>query len=281
MTPRYFECLRIPILAGRSFTASDTTLSEPVTIVNASFARRYLGSTDVIGRHLGRKAYKIVGVVADVVKRPGLQQSVPLGSEPTFYLPAAQTNQGLVNIAHVWFQPSWLVRTKGPVTGLSQTMQQALAEVDPTLPFAGFHSLRDLQAQALMQQRVEVVLLGVLAGLALLLAMIGVYGLVANLVVQRTREIGIRMALGSTTGEAMMEIGKSGVIAVAYGLVAGLALSALAVGVIKSQLYGVQPFDPITLIAVLVLLAFAAIAASFLPTLRISRIDPALTLRAE
>ncbi len=283
VTPRYFECLRIPILAGRSFTASDTTLSEPVAIVNVSFAKRYLGSLDVIGRHLGRrdKAYKIIGLVSDVVKRPGLQQSVPLGSEPTFYLPAAQTSEDTVNIAHVWFQPSWLVRTKGPVAGLPQAMQQALAEVDPTLPFAGFHSMSDLQAEALTQQRVEVVLLGVLAGLALLLAMIGVYGLVANLVVQRTREIGIRMALGSTTGEAMMEIGKSGVIAVAYGLVAGLALSALAVGVIKSQLYGVQPFDPLTFIAILALLGFAAIAASLLPTLRISRIDPALTLRAE
>ncbi len=160
-------------------------------------------------------------------------------------------------------------------------MQSALAKADPNLPFAGFHSMSDLQATALVEQRTNTSVLGVLAALALLLSLVGVYGLVANMVAQRTREIGIRMALGSTVSQAMMEIGKSGMIAVACGLVGGLALSALTLRIMQSQLYGVRAYDPTTLVAVVALLTLAALAASFLPTLRISRIDPAVTLRAE
>jgi ABC-type antimicrobial peptide transport system permease subunit len=160
-------------------------------------------------------------------------------------------------------------------------MQAALAETDPALPFAGFHSLNDLQAAALQQQRLEALLLGVLAGLALLLSLVGIYGLVSNLVVQRTREIGIRMALGSSVGRAMVEIGKSGITAIACGIAGGLTLAGLTLRVLKSQLYGVRTFDPATFIAVIALLALAAAAATFIPTRRIARIDPALTLRSE
>jgi ABC-type antimicrobial peptide transport system permease subunit len=108
-----------------------------------------------------------------------------------------------------------------------------------------------------------------------------VYGLVSNMVTQRTREIGIRMALGSSTHQAMLEVGRSGITAVALGLAGGLGLSALSLGLIKSELYGVKTYDPMTFAAVLALLILAATAATFLPTLRIARIDPASTLRAE
>jgi ABC-type antimicrobial peptide transport system permease subunit len=160
-------------------------------------------------------------------------------------------------------------------------MQRAMAEADPNLPFAGFHRLSDLQTLALRQQRVEVVLLGSLAALAFLLSLIGVYGLVSNMVVQRTREIGIRMALGSSVRQAMVEVGTSGIAAVGSGTAAGLALAAVAVRIIKSELYGVKVYDPLTFVAVLLLLLLAATAATFLPTRRIAHIDPASTLRAE
>jgi ABC-type antimicrobial peptide transport system permease subunit len=124
-------------------------------------------------------------------------------------------------------------------------------------------------------------LLGVLAGLALLLSLVGVYGLVSNMVVQRTREIGIRMALGSSIRQAMLEVGTSGLQAVAFGLAGGLALSVISVRLIKSELYGVKSYDPLTFVTVLILLIVAATAATFLPTRRIARIDPASTLRAE
>jgi ABC-type antimicrobial peptide transport system permease subunit len=127
----------------------------------------------------------------------------------------------------------------------------------------------------------EVTLLVVLAGLALILSVVGVYGLVSNLVVQRTREIGIRMALGSSLRQAMIEIGKAGIVAVAFGLAGGLAFAMLALRIIKSELYGVRTYDPVTLAAVSGILILAALAASFTPTLRIARINPASTLRAE
>ena len=122
---------------------------------------------------------------------------------------------------------------------------------------------------------------GTLAALALLLSLVGVYGLVSNMVAQRTREIGIRMALGSSVRQAMVEVGSSGMIAVAIGSAGGMALSALCVKWIKSELFGVKTYDPLTFFAVLVLLIVAATAAAFLPTRRIAKIDPASTLRAE
>jgi hypothetical protein len=220
-------------------------------------------------------------VLADVTKRPGLRASAPLTTEVTYYVPATQMGQTGVNLVHIWFQPSWIVRTEGPINGLTAAMQTALAEADPALPFAGFHSLKELQADALQQQRLEALLLGVLAGLALLLSVVGVYGLVSNLVVQRTREIGIRMALGSTVGQAMVEIGKSGITAIACGVAGGLVLAGLTLRVMKSQVYGVRTYDPATLIAVVALLALSAAVATFAPTRRIAKIDPALTLRSE
>jgi len=283
VTPEYFQSMRIPVLAGRSFTESDTPTSEPVALVNYSFARKFLSTNNPVGHHLRTigQTYTIVGMVADIIKRPGVVQTAPLDKEATYYVPATQINQSMVNLAHVWFQPSWIVRTNGPISGLPEAMQKALAEADPSLPFAGFQNLKEIQAEALQQQRFEVLLLGTLAALALLLSLIGVYGLVSNMVAQRTREIGIRMALGSTVKEAMVEIGKSGMVAVACGLVAGLALSALVTRLISSELYGVKAYDPVTFIAVLGILALTALMAAFAPTMRIARIDPALTLRAE
>jgi predicted permease len=283
VTPEYFQSMRIPILSGRGFAESDSASSETVALANFTFARKLLGSNDPVGRHIRSNGvtYTIVGMVADVTKRPGIMQTAPLATEAVFYVPATQMSQNMVNVAHVWFQPSWIVRTNGPVAGLAEAMQKALSDCDPSLPFVGFHSLSDIQALALQQQRFEVLLLGILAGLALSLSLVGVYGLVSNMVVQRTREIGIRMALGSSVRQAMLEVGTSGIAAVLLGLAGGFALSAISVRLIKSQLYGVQIYDPVTFVAVLLLLIVAAAAATFLPTRKIARIDPASTLRSE
>jgi predicted lysophospholipase L1 biosynthesis ABC-type transport system permease subunit len=252
-------------------------------VVNADFAHEFFNDPNPIGRHIetSKRVYTIVGVAANVAKRPGMNGDAPIATESVFYLPATQADQGLVNMAHVWFQPSWIVRTRGPVQGLTSAMQRALAEVDPNLPFSGFHSMNDILAENLAYQRVEVVLLGVLAGLALLLSAVGVYGLVSNLVVQRTREIGIRMALGSSISKAMVDVGSAGVVAAGFGLIAGVALSFVALRVLRSELYGVRDYDPLTLTIVPIILAVIAAAASFLPTLRITRIDPSTTLRTE
>jgi predicted permease len=283
VTPGYFSTLRIPLLAGRALAYSDSSSSEHVAVVNPAFGRKFFNDPNPLGRQVaeGKDKITIVGVVGNVAKRPGVLADAPLGTEPVFYIPAAQADPQLVAIGNLWFQPSWIVRTRGPIESINSAMQNALAEADPTLPFAGFYAMSDLLAESLVYQRIEVALLSVLASLALLLSAIGIYGLVSSLVVQRTREIAIRLALGSTFGDAMITIGASGVVATAFGLAAGLAGSLLATQILRSQLYGVRDHDPITLVAVPFILAVVALAASFLPTLRITRIQPAETLRME
>jgi predicted permease len=282
VTPDYFLAFRIPILAGRPLTEDDTAESARVAIVNASFARKFFRSMDVIGRHIDLdESCAIVGVVGDVTKEPGMSVSAPLATEPMIYIPATQVSGPFLSLVHTWFQPSWIVRTRGPISGLNEQIRKALEEAAPGLPFSAFQQMSDLQTKALAQQHLEVMLLTTLAGLALLLSLIGVYGLVSNLVAQRRREIGIRMALGCTLVQAMKEVGRSGVTAVSFGLAAGLGASGFALRLMKSQLFGVRSADPATMIAACLLLLVAACVASFLPTLRIARINPASTLRAE
>ena len=283
VSPAYFRSLRIPILAGRGVAETDVPTSEYVAVVNVDFAREFFREPNPIGRHIqnSNHTYTIVGVVANVVKRPGMSGNAPVATEPVFYLPATQMDQGLVNVAHIWFQPSWIVRTAGPVQGITSAMQRALTQADPTLPFSGFQSMQEILAESLTYQRVEVVLLAVLAGLALLLSAVGIYGLVSNLVVQRTREIGIRMALGSSIHQAMVDVSSAGFLAALAGLVSGLALSFVALRALRSELYGVRDYDPLTLTVVATFLAVIAAVASLLPALRISRIDPAVTLKME
>lgn len=160
-------------------------------------------------------------------------------------------------------------------------MQHALASADPDLPFSGFFSMRDLLRKVLATQRVEVALLGVMAALALLLSAVGIFALVANIVAHRTREIGIRIALGSTIGQAMVHIGAPGLRASMLGLVAGLGLCAGVLRVMRSAIYGVGVYDVPTILLVVLTLAAVTLIATTAPTLRIARIDPARTLREE
>jgi macrolide transport system ATP-binding/permease protein len=280
VSPGYFETLEIPLIAGRFFTASDGPNAQLVAIINRSFARKFFPGIDPVGRSLD-EGVRIVGVVSDVQLSSGLDPVAPLQSEETMYIPAAQMPGRALTLVHTWFQPSWIVHTAGPVEGLTAQMQRALANVDPGLPFSGFYSMRDLMAQTLATQRVEVGLLGAMAGLALLLSAVGIFALVANMVAQRTREIGIRIALGSTIGQAMAHVAGSGIRASAVGLVAGLVLCAGALRGLRSVLYGVVVYDAPTLAGVVLVLFVVALLASAMPALRVARIDPAKTLREE
>ena len=158
-------------------------------------------------------------------------------------------------MVHVCFQPSWIVRTAGPVEGLTAQMQRALASADPDLPFSGFYNMRDLMAKTLATQRIEVALLSAMAALALLLSTMGIFALVANIVAQKTREIGIRIALGSTVRQAMVHIGAPGVWASTLGLLLGLVLCAGALRAMRSVLYGVSVYDVPTILIVVLTLA--------------------------
>lgn len=283
VTPGFFETFRIPVLAGRLPSETDTANAQPIAVVNLSFARRFYNDARPLGRHLrlSNTTFTIAGVVPDVIKQPGMISNAPLGTEPVLYIPAAQTPQALINIAHVWFQPSWIVRTTAPVPNLTASMERALAKADANLPISGAYSMADLQRQELQTQRTEVLLLGVLSGLALVLSAVGIYGTVANVVVQRTREIGIRLALGSTVWEAMLQVSRAGFVAAVAGLFAGVLLSLIAARLLANEVFGVSPYDPATLFGVALVLGFIALGASLLPTLRISRIQLAETLMTE
>ncbi|HEX3660667.1 MAG TPA: ABC transporter permease [Acidobacteriaceae bacterium] len=280
VTPGYFSTLQIPLLEGRTFTSGDGPTAQKVAIVNRLFVRQYFHGDDAVGRMLNKDT-RIVGVVEDVAMAPGIDAIAPITGEATLYIPAAQVEAPLLSVVHAWFQPSWIVRTAAPVTGLTEQMQHALADADPGLPISGFYSMRDVLAKTLATQRLEVALLVVLAGLALLLSGIGIFALVASLVTQKTREIGIRLALGSTTGQAMLHTGAPGLRASMVGLVAGLILCGGALRAMQSVIYGVGVYDLPTVLTVILTLASVSVLATLIPALRVAGIDPATTLREE
>jgi predicted permease len=280
VTPDYFAALRIPILLGRSFSDADGPDSQLVAIVNQTFASKFFHGTNPVGRYLDKNT-RIVGMVEDVAVVPGLDAAEPITGEEAMYVPAAQMDARSLVLLHVFFQPSWIVRAAGPVEGLSAQMQHALSSADPNLPFSGFYSMRDVLAKALATQRVEVALMSTMAALALSLSTLGIFALVASVVAQKKREIGLRIALGSTVSEAMVHIGAPGLRASALGLIAGLVLCAGALRAMHSVLYGIGVYDAPTILTVVLMLTCVTIFATILPTLRIAGIDPASTLREE
>jgi putative ABC transport system permease protein len=284
VTPGYFDTLQIPVIAGRAFTDADSPEAQEVVIVNRTFARKFFHGADPVGRYLNKNML-IVGVVGDTVlsSAAGLNAgAAPLTSEETIYLPAAQiVDAKFLSLVHGFFQPSWIVRAAGPLEGLTVRMQRALASADPDLPFSGFYRMNDLMAATLATQRVQVALLTAMSSLALLLSAVGIFALVANMVTQRTREIGIRIALGSTSRMAMVHIGRSGVGASALGLILGLILCAGALRALRSVLYGVGVYDAPTILVVALTVSAVTLLATIAPTLRVARIDPANTLREE
>jgi predicted permease len=279
-TPGYFETLQMPLLSGRFFTDADGPDAQRVAVVNQAFARKFYSGTNPVGRYIDKDTV-IVGEVADVQISSNIERPAPLTSEQIVYIPAAQVEAHTLSLVHVWYQPGWIVRTAGPVEGLTGEMQRALAKVDPNLPASGFYAMKDLQARTLVTERMEVALLGAMAALALLLSAVGIFALVANMVAQRTREIGIRMALGSTLGQVMLQIGRSGVNASLLGVVLGLALSAGALRVMTSAIYGVGVYDVTTILVVVLTISAVTLLATVIPALRIASIDPARTLREE
>ena len=280
VTPGYFETLQMPVLAGRVFTGADGPTAQRVAVVNQAFARKFYGGSNPVGRYINKDTL-IIGEVTDVSVSSGLYAGAPLMSEQAMYVPAAQVDKRPLSVLHVWFQPDWIVRTAGPAEGLTAAMQRALATADPNLPTSGFYGMKDLQARTLATQRIEVALLGALAALALLLSTVGIFALVTNTVAQRTREIGIRMAMGSTVPQAMLHISRSGLGASLTGVVLGLVLSVGALRVMRSELYGIGVYDAPTLATVVLTLVLVAVLATLLPTFKIARIDPATTLREE
>ena len=283
-TPTYFETMRIPLLAGRALRDSDTPQSAQVAVVSQSFARKFFHG-DAIGRHLksGKDLSEIVGIAGDVQQHSGFSgEQGPLSVEPTVYVPASQLSDRYVKLVHTWFSPKWVVRTTGrAAANLPAQIRAAVAATDPQLPIARFHTIDELRARYTGSQRYLAGLFSLLAALALLLAAIGLYGLISQGITQRRHELGIRMALGATAQQTILGVMRPGLLLALAGTVAGLGLSVVLVRFLRSVLWGVRETDPATFLSMAAILLVVAALASLAPALRILRMDPAQTLRGE
>jgi predicted permease len=280
VTDGYFATFRIPLVRGRYVNDGDRAATEPVMVVNQEFVRKYSADEDPIGRQLGpRPARRIVGIVGNIQQKAGFSGYGPVNTMPAVYVPAAQFPDTMFTLVHTWFSPSWVIRTSGSQQGMVAAMSRALSQVDPQLPFAKFRTIDDIRGEAVATQRAQAALLTTLAALALLLAAIGLYGLVSSSVTERTRELGIRIALGATPFETVRAAAVPGLLLGAAGLAAGLLLSRSVSSVMRSLVWGVSTNDPTTyLLAGGVVLA-AVVLATLLPSLRILRLNPIRALR--
>ena len=283
VTPGYFETLRMPLLRGRRFNDGDRANTQAVAIVNEAFARRYLHDQEATGSHLemGQTKCEIVGVIGDVQEAAGWGAFGPLAPIQEVYIPAAQIKSEDLQLVHTWFSPYWVVRTSIARQNVMEQLQHAVANVDPQLPFAEFKSMDEIRWDSVAFQRVTATLLGVLAGLALLLTGVGIYGLITNSVVERTRELGIRMALGANVSQAVLSVSMPGVVLTSMGLVVGCVLASGVNHLLRSLIWGVRPTDPVTFGCVCGALLLVAALASLLPGIRVARIQPAESLRNE
>lgn len=188
-------------------------------------------------------------------------------------------SDALFQLVHVWFSPKFAIRAAGAVGAIESEVRAAVAGADPQLPVAQFKTVDDLRANITREQRYHASLFTAIAGLALLLSVLGLYGLISHSVARRAHELGVRLALGASSGQAIAAAVRPGLLLALGGIGAGAVLSRLAAGFLRHMLWGVRPTDPATFAITAGILLVAAVAASAIPALRILRIDPAKTLR--
>jgi putative ABC transport system permease protein len=274
VSPGYFRTLGIPLLSGRDFTEQDKVDSPFVVILSNSTAKKLFPTEDPIGHQMlfgtdngnGLQA-EVVGVVGDV-----RSQQLAKANDVEFYRPWPQRSNSFLNL---------LVRSATRPEATAGIVHAALNRIDKGLPILQPNTLDTIVTQSLGQERVTMTLLGVFAGIALLLAVVGIYGAVAYMVEQRTGEIGVRMALGAQTSDVLDLVVRQGMTPVILGLIIGLA-GTLAVGrLLAAQLYQISPHDPFLLGAAAIVLAVAALLACLVPARRATRVDPIQALRTE
>jgi putative ABC transport system permease protein len=268
--PDYFRTLDTPLLAGREFDARDDSASLPVIIVNQRFAQLRFPGENPLGKRVrswrDENLYReIVGVVGNVR-----------------YFGVSDTIRGLVFVPHTqnsWSAMSLLVRTSADARALIPAVRAAVKELDPSLAAADIQTMEDTRQASLAQPRFTALLFSTFAGLALLLAAVGVYGLLAFSVSQRTREIGVRVALGAARWDVVRLVGRDSALVILPGLALGLGGSWAATRLLRSLLFEIKPNDPLTLGIVVGVLLFTALVAAALPARRAARVDPMTVLR--
>ena len=271
--PRYFDTMGIRLLRGRDFRSTDRIGSPPVAIVNEAFQRAYFPGEDAVGQHVGygEPFSEIVGLVKD-------SAYASVGEEPT---PVLYYSYAQVPSLSTQARPLMVhLRTDGDPTGAVRSVTRAIADVDNKVAF-DVKTIREATTFEFAVRRLGSGLLGSLGAVGLLLAMIGLYGVVAYAVASRTPEIGIRMALGASSHRVLWSVLGQGLRLVGLGVAVGTVLSLLMTRVIADLVAGVSPTDPITFIGTAIVLALTGLVASYFPARRATRIDPLMALRKE
>lgn len=272
----FFRTLRIPIHQGRTLAPNDREESPGVVVINEAMARRYWPGEDPVGEQITfwgdptdpeTEWSTIVGVVGNTVK-----DGLDTPPEPEVYMPVSQAAMS---------RSSFVIRTGGDPYILASVVRQSIEEIDPALPLYGLLSLEDVLSSSLDPRRFRLVLLGIFAAAALLLAAIGLYGVISFSVSQRTREIGIRMALGAEREAVVGHVVRQGISRVLLGLALGTLGSLALAGVISSQVFGVTATDPLTYMTSALVLAAVALLACLAPAIRAARVNPAVAVKVD
>jgi predicted permease len=274
--PGYFETMGNRLVAGRSITWSEIHERRPVIVISEALAREYWNEPS---RAIGRRVRamqpeapwrEIVGVVGDE-RDDGLNQP-----------PTAMVYWPILNENYRWRTMAYAVRsTRVGTPGFLRELEQAVWSVNRNLPLANVQTLEEIQARSMAQTSFALVMLGIAASVALLIGVVGIYGVIAYAATQRTREIGVRMALGAQTGDVRKMFLRQGLSLTATGIVLGLGVAVVLTRVMSAFLFGVGPTDPVTYAVVSGALAVVALLATYFPARRASRVDPVIALRAD
>ncbi|HXM43191.1 MAG TPA: ABC transporter permease [Bryobacteraceae bacterium] len=286
ISAHYFAAFKIPLLRGRVFSEHDTGNSARVIVINEAMAKKYwqnedpIGHVMTLGKGLGPEfeepAREIVGIVGNV-RENGLTDS----RQSVMYVPAGQITDGLTQLANKVIPLSWIVRTSQEPTALATAIQREFLAVDGQLPVSKFRTMEQVISESTARSNFNMLLLTIFAATALLLAALGIYGLMSYSVEQRTQEIGIRVALGASGGDMLRMVIGRGLLLAGVGLAIGLAAAFGLTRLLSSLLFGVKANDPIAFGAVVLTLGAVAWLAVYIPARRATRIDPLIALRYE
>jgi len=286
ISPHYFTALRVPLLRGRFFDQREAGNSTRVVIINQAFAKKYWPQGDptgqrlIIGKGLGPEfedpVRQIVGIVGNV-RETGLQ----FVDEPVMYIPESQVTDGLTKLANGVIPLGWIIQTAGDPSTLSTAIQREIQAVDNQMAASKIRTMDQVISESTARQNFNMLLLTIFAALALLLAAIGIYGLMSYTVEQRTQEIGIRMALGAGRGDMLKLVVRQGMLLSGIGVAVGLAASFGLNRLLANLLFGVKATDPITYATVAIILVAVALLATYIPARRATQIDPLVALRYE
>jgi predicted permease len=281
ITPDYFRVMRIPVLQGRAFTDADDWSAPPAAIVNEAFVKRFFEGRDPFARQLsvGRgtndPARQVVGVVGDV-KQQGLDRPAP----PMVYVPIPQMPDRLMAVVRVFTSAHFAVRATSALD-LRAALKREIAALDATLALSEIYTMEEIAARSISSQRFYLQLFGLFAALGMLLAAVGIYGVMSYSVEQRTREIGLRMALGAETGDVLRLVVRQGMVLAMIGVALGIGGAIALTRLMESQLYGVSATDPLTYAMISGLIGTVALAACYVPARRAACVDPTVALRYE